>query len=59
MEGLLERLNEKEEDLAALRKLFLENLKEIESGYIEINQDLNDSEAVQQEASRKFIQHKR
>ena len=59
MRDLTERVSEKEEDLAALKKLFVDKLRELESSFVELSQDMIDSESVQQEAvaSRKASYH--
>lgn len=50
----MERLDEKEEDLASLKRLFVDKLRELESSFVELSQDMVESEVVQQEASRKL-----
>ena len=59
MRDLTERVSEKEEDLAGLKKLFVDKLRELESSFVELSQDMIDSDAVQQEAvaSRKASYH--
>ena len=59
MRDLTERVSEKEEDLAGLKKLFVDKLRELESSFVELSQDMIDSESVQQEAvaSRKASYH--
>jgi cell division protein ZapA (FtsZ GTPase activity inhibitor) len=52
------RLNEKEEDLKALKKLFVDKLRELESSFVEIDQNLIETEVVTQEAAKKAGQMK-
>ena len=46
MRNLEDRLGEKEEDLASLKKLFVEKLRELESSFVELSQDMIDTSEV-------------
>jgi len=51
--ALSQRLSEREADLTAVKKLFVDKLRELESSFVELDQNLIDTEAAQQEAARK------
>ena len=46
MNDLVQRLNEKEEDLQTLKRLFVEKLREIETSFVELSQDMIENEVV-------------
>lgn len=46
MRALSERLSEKEEDLANVKRLFVDKLRELESSFVELSQDMIDTEVV-------------
>jgi len=48
------RLVEKEEDIANVKRMFVDKLRELESSFVELSQDMNESEHIQVENSRKF-----
>ncbi len=48
------RLAQKEEDLDGVKRLLVSKLKEIESSFVELSQDMIEHEQVQQEASKKI-----
>ena len=50
MRGIYQRIEEKEEDIANMKKLFVEKLREVESSFAELSQDMIDTEVIQQEA---------
>jgi len=50
MRGIYQKIEEKEEDLANMKKLFVEKLREVETSFVELSQDMIDTEVVQQEA---------
>jgi hypothetical protein len=50
MRELVARIEDKEEEVANLKKLFVEKLRELESSFVELSQDMIETEAVQQEA---------
>ena len=50
------RLAEKEEELKTLKRLFVEKLRDIESSFVELSQDMIENEAVQEQASKKLQQ---
>lgn len=56
MNDLVQRLNEKEEDLQTLKRLFVEKLREIETSFVELSQDMIENEAVQEQANKKLQQ---
>jgi len=56
MTDLVQRLNEKEEDLQTLKRLFVEKLREIETSFVELSQDMIENEAVQEQANKKLQQ---
>ena len=47
---MYKKLEKKEEDIANVKKLFVEKLREVESSFVELSQDMIESEVVQQEA---------
>ena len=53
---LTDRIDEKEADIAHLKRLFFDKLRELESSFVELSQDMIETEVVQQEASRKMSQ---
>lgn len=48
----MQRLDEKEADVANLKRLFVEKLRELESSFVELSQDMIETEVVQQEAAQ-------
>ena len=52
MQDIQSKLEEKEHDLNCVKKLFVEKLKDLESSFVGLSQDMIDSEQVQVEASR-------
>jgi hypothetical protein len=46
MRGIYHRIEEKEEDVANLKKLFVEKLRELESSFVELSQDMIETEVV-------------
>ena len=50
MRGIYQRVEQKEEEVASLKKLFVEKLRELESSFVELSQDMIETEVVQQEA---------
>ena len=52
LRALMQRLDEKEADLANLKRLFIEKLRELESSFVELSQDMIETEVVQQEAAQ-------
>ena len=50
MRGLCSRVEQKEEEVASLKKLFVEKLRELESSFVELSQDMIETEVVQLEA---------
>ena len=54
MRDISDRLQEREEELADLKRLFVEKLRELESSFVELSQDMIESETVQMEASRRY-----
>ena len=58
MRDISDRLQEREEELADLKRLFVEKLRELESSFVELSQDMIESETVQMEASRRYQQKK-
>ena len=56
MNELVQRLNEKEDDLQALKRIFVDKLRELESSFVELSQDMIDSEVIQEQANKKLIQ---
>ena len=46
MNELVQRLNEKEDDLQALKRIFVDKLRELESSFVELSQDMIDSEVI-------------
>lgn len=54
LDELEHKLSQKEEDLNGVKKLLVSKLKEIESSFVELSQDMIEHEQVQQEASKKI-----
>ncbi len=50
MRGIYQRIEQKEEEVTSLKKLFVEKLRELESSFVELSQDMIETEVVQQEA---------
>jgi hypothetical protein len=48
MNELVQRLNEKEDDLQTLKRIFVDKLRELESSFVELSQDMIDSEVIQE-----------
>jgi hypothetical protein len=48
------RLTEKEEDLASVKRVVMDKLREIESSFVELSQDMIESEQAQADVSRKY-----
>ena len=48
MNELVQRLNEKEDDLQTLKRIFVDKLRELESSFVELSQDMVDSEVIQE-----------
>lgn len=51
-----DKLNEKESDLANVKRMFVDKLRELESSFVDLSQDMIENEHVQQEVSRKYQQ---
>jgi hypothetical protein len=46
MRGIYQKIEEKEEDIANMKKLFVEKLREVETSFVELSQDMIDTEVV-------------
>jgi hypothetical protein len=42
--------------LQALKRLFVEKLRELESSFVELSQDMIDTEQIQEQATKKLAQ---
>ncbi len=47
-------IQEKDEDINRVKKLFVEKLRDIETSFVEISQEIVENDQIQQEASRKM-----
>ena len=54
MEDIGEMLSQKEQELARVKRLFVDKLKEIETSFVEISQEMAESEHIQNETSKKL-----
>ena len=46
MKGIYQRIEQKEEEVSSLKKVFVEKLRELESSFVELSQDMIETEVV-------------
>ena len=48
----------KEQEIARVQELFMSKLRELETSFVELSQDMAESEGVQVEASKRYVQQR-
>ncbi len=56
MEEISRRVDEREEQIEAVKRMFVQKLKEIEEGMVEVSLDMGETEAVQADVSKRMQQ---